>query len=198
MEVAKDLEDPVRGEGFSPSPYADDKGGITVGAGLHPQNKAEFRTYALVYKGTTLLASDHDKDLAWDNIKAFFNAHKQPGSVKPVNLPAGAYENVTNLEMDRTESRERAAALLSTLDRQLRARFSDFRSYPREAQRAVLDMAYNLGMYGLATKFPNLDAAVRRGDWLTASRESKREGIASARNEHVRNLLLRAAQSTSN
>ena len=67
----------------------------------------------------------------------------------------------------------------------LRRLCPNFDRYPLPARRALVDMAYDLGLGGLA-KFRNLMAACKRGDFATAAEHCHRRttrGIRNARDE---------------
>jgi GH24 family phage-related lysozyme (muramidase) len=70
--------------------------------------------------------------------------------------------------------------------------FRDFQNCPEPAQDGALDMAFNLGVHGLATKFPNFCAAFERKDWATCAAECQRNGVSEARNEAVKEMFLKA------
>ncbi len=63
-----------------------------------------------------------------------------------------------------------------------------------QAQRALVDMAYNLGVGKLAAKFPHLIAACRLGDFTSAAGESERSSSRLERNVAARDLFIQAAQ----
>ena len=66
--------------------------------------------------------------------------------------------------------------------------------YPENAQEALFDMAYNLGLGGLA-KYHKLLNACAEGDWVVAAAESYRNGIDDDRNKAIRQLFLSCAAS---
>ncbi len=68
-------------------------------------------------------------------------------------------------------------------------------SYPKPAQLAVVDMAFNLGPDGLYDKYPKFrnDGLALR-DFAAAAGESHRNGISATRNAETRSLLLEAAR----
>lgn len=55
-------------------------------------------------------------------------------------------------------------------------------SIPAPGQVAILDMAYNLGVAGVA-KFHNLHAAIVAKDWAKAAKECRRGGVDERRNQ---------------
>jgi GH24 family phage-related lysozyme (muramidase) len=64
-------------------------------------------------------------------------------------------------------------------------------SCPEPVQVALVDMAFNLGVGGLA-KYRKLQAAVFAKQWVAAASECSRGGIGAARNEATRQLFLSA------
>lgn len=59
---------------------------------------------------------------------------------------------------------------------------------PEQAQVALIDMAYNLGVGGL-NRFVKLRAAVLAQDWATAAKECNRRGIQQPRNDATAELF---------
>lgn len=57
---------------------------------------------------------------------------------------------------------------------------------PEPIQLAVVDMAFNLGVSGLTTKFPRFMNALRAGDWHACALECRRDGISNDRNNWTR------------
>ena len=70
--------------------------------------------------------------------------------------------------------------------------FPYFGNYPLNAQIALWDMAYNLGVGGLGGKFPSFCKAILAEDWEEAAAQSHREKIAEERNDFVFDLLMEA------
>ena len=57
----------------------------------------------------------------------------------------------------------------------LRGLFPGFDGYPQPAQRALVDMAYTLGVSGLEKKFPRVVKACREGEFADAAKHSHRK-----------------------
>ncbi len=74
---------------------------------------------------------------------------------------------------------------------------NQFDLLPDKVQEALIDMSFNLGANGLKKKFPSFMDAIAKGDYLKASKESKRSGIQDSRNDYVKNLLIDAAKTKS-
>jgi hypothetical protein len=74
----------------------------------------------------------------------------------------------------------------------LRRLFVDFDGYPLPGRRALVDMAFDLGLAALA-HFRNLIAACARGDFKTAANHCHRRASREPRNAATRSLFLEAA-----
>ena len=120
-------------------------------------------------------------------------------SASPRNRPASTradYERVSDLVLPPNLPRDLAAA---RLQREflpgIRRLCPGFDGYPQPAQRALVDMAYNLGVGGLA-KFPSMLQACERGDFAAAAGECHRRTCRDDRNEATRELFLAASHLT--
>jgi hypothetical protein len=74
----------------------------------------------------------------------------------------------------------------------LRTLFRSFDRYPAPAQRALVEMAVDLGLTGLS-KFRNLIAACERGNFSLAAEHCLRRGHRELRNAATRALFSKAA-----
>jgi hypothetical protein len=74
----------------------------------------------------------------------------------------------------------------------LRRLCSDFDRYPLPARRALVDMAFDVGVAGLA-RFRNLIAACAQRDFATAANHCHRRASRETRNAATRVLFLEAA-----
>ena len=74
----------------------------------------------------------------------------------------------------------------------LRRLFAGFDRYPLPARRALVDMAFELGLAALAN-FGNLITACARGDFATAANQCHRRASREPRNAATRLLFLEAA-----
>lgn len=63
-----------------------------------------------------------------------------------------------------------------------------FDNFPQPARRAIVDMAYNLGVHGLSS-FPRFLSACNAGDWETASRQCHRATSRDSRNDWTAQML---------
>ena len=85
-------------------------------------------------------------------------------------------------------------ATYSRFEDGVKNKLPDYEKYPKAAQEAITDMAYNLGIDGLFSRFPEFVKAVQKQDWKSAAMESKRMGIDDDRNDQTRWLLFDAAK----
>jgi hypothetical protein len=88
---------------------------------------------------------------------------------------------------------------IARLDRHLlpglRRLFAGFDGYPLPARRALVDLAYDLGIIRLG-KYRNLIAACAQGDFRKAADHCHRWASRDNRNQATRNLFLQAAGQT--
>lgn len=181
------------GEGLRPHMYKDSTGHVTIGVGHMIPDAAHaislnagplpFHWQAGKGKGTVTdahIADDYNKVLA----------------VSGNNYKAKFYKTVTRLKVTR-------AAVLALLDRDANqflnevrgsSSFPGFDAYPVEAQQAIVDMAFNLGVPKL-NGFSNFVRAVKQRDWKTAAAESSRKHVQTDRNAETAGLLLAALAS---
>ena len=67
--------------------------------------------------------------------------------------------------------------------------FPQYERYPEAARLGMLDMAFNLGNWGLVNKFPSFTRAARAEDWAECRAQCTRTGIANSRNKEVEVLF---------
>jgi GH24 family phage-related lysozyme (muramidase) len=77
----------------------------------------------------------------------------------------------------------------------LRRLFPNFDRYPLPARRALIDMAFDLGLAALS-RFRNLITACATGDFATAANHCHRRGGRDTRNAATRLLFLEAANAS--
>jgi GH24 family phage-related lysozyme (muramidase) len=173
------VDDLVRWEGCYSHPYRDTEGYCTAGVGHLIKTVDAF--LALPWRVDGALATSAQVRAGWAQIMAW-----------PPSLRASAYERATPLRCSSAYWLDLAAR---RLEREflpgLRAAFQGFSGLPDTAQRALVDMAWNLGTAGLR-KYTALRSAVAARDWERAATESYRPGRREARNIWTRELLLQS------
>jgi GH24 family phage-related lysozyme (muramidase) len=110
----------------------------------------------------------------------------------PLRLIASKYGPMTKCRLTQAEIDSINAADVRKFEDALRERLPDWDSYPESAQVALFDMAFNLGVNGLFTKFPRMIAAVKAREWATAAAQCHRNGIQEERNQETAELFLKA------
>ena len=71
----------------------------------------------------------------------------------------------------------------------------DFDEFPLSARRALVDLAYNLGVHGLSN-FQMLLAACNARDWATAARQCHRSTSRDSRNDWTAEMFASCSGST--
>ena len=165
-------------EGCTTWMYADTRGLVTIGIGNLVENTDACA--ALPFVHALLLpdgspappVTEDDKRNAYCKV---LNAFDSPKS-------ANAYRFVTDLRLTQ-------AFVAELVAQRLEAEFypgllrlcPGFDGFPLPARRALVDMAYNLGIGGLG-KFPHLLTACNAGDWAEAARQCHRSSCRETRN----------------
>jgi GH24 family phage-related lysozyme (muramidase) len=166
--------------------YLDTAGHVTVGVGhmIGCCGDAEQLKFMLRQTGMDATAAQIANDFNRVNQQQkaqLFTHYKQ---FTLLDMPAAAIEAL--LEADIAEK-----------EAAVRRRFHGYDTYPLEAKTALLDMAFNLGVEGLASKFPRLKAAAEAGNWKTCAAECKRNGIQESRNLWTKQQFEKAASTAS-
>lgn len=176
-EIISDL---IRWEGNRDHLYRDLKGYVTVGIGNLLKTEAAAQRLPFVDSKSGLSATK-------DQIAAEF---RRVGAM-PI-MRAWRYRSSTRLRLPESAARALAS---SRLRREflpgIRRYFPHFDDYPKSAKRAIVDMAWNLGVGGIS-KFKKLRAACESGRWKDAAVESFRPGRRKERNEWTKQLFVQA------
>lgn len=176
MDVADYFSDLEAHEGCCTWLYCDDRGNATTGIGnLVPDADA---CAALPWLG-----NDDPRDAYTRVLNAF-------GPTKPA---ASVYLGISDLRL----SLDFVANLVG---QRLETEFlpgiqrlcPGFDGFPLSARRALVDMAYNLGVHGLA-KFPVMLAACNSGDWATAAKQCHRATCRDTRNAWTAQMFVDAS-----
>ena len=172
------VDELIASEGSISHLYLDTRGLVTVGVGECLETPSEAQGLAFVRRGDGAKASRDEISTEWHTVRAC-----APGQV------AKAYRNSTELELPAIEIERILLVRVAEFEGGLRRQFKDYDELPALVRMALVDMAFNLGLTGLAKKFPKFSAAIARGDFMTAAAESKRKGVAGRRNAKVRRWL---------
>ncbi len=162
--------------------YADALGLVTTGVG----NLIDPIAYALALPWRTpdgKLATPEDIRRAWQRVKR--DADPKAGG--------GTHARLTSLRLDDHEVDRLVDRKLDANDRVLETRFPAWHSLPADAQLALHSLAWACGPH---FKYPKLEAAVKRLDFVTAAEECRITpliGTIIERNSRNRRCLLNAA-----
>jgi GH24 family phage-related lysozyme (muramidase) len=204
IDVGALRDDLLRWEGNKPFMYLCSAGYVTTGIGNKLANAQEATALPWQHKATGLPATPAEIRTAFERVAAM-TAEFRCGDPKAPN-PFGPqhYEKMSDLVLPDGAANQLAVDRLEKdFLKGLRRLFPGFDGYPQPAQRALVDMAYTLGVNGLETKFPRFVAACREGKFADAAEQSDRKLKANggrkgdARNVATRSLLLEAARLTS-
>jgi GH24 family phage-related lysozyme (muramidase) len=135
-------------EGNVPYMYLDTVGRVTVGVGHMIASSSLAQELSFVVRGTAQPASAAQ-------IVADYNSV----SAQPKGMLFTHYQPFTRLQMTPAAVDQLLEKDIAQMESGVRASFRGYDNYPAPAQDALLDMAFNLGVNGLVTKFPKLKAA---------------------------------------
>jgi GH24 family phage-related lysozyme (muramidase) len=161
--------------------YLDTRGLVTVGIGKMLADVAAAQALAFVRRADGMAATAAE-------IAADFAAV----SAQAAGKLAASYQKYTSLDLPDAVIGDLLKSVLAGFESGLEQSFAGYDGYPLAAKRALLDMAYNLGIDGLL-KFRKLKAAVEAGDWPTAAAQCHRNGPSDQRNDWTRARFLEAA-----
>ena len=204
IDVGALRDDLLRWEGNKPFMYLCSAGYVTTGIGNKLANAQEAIALPWQHKATGLPATPPEIRTAFERVQTMTSEFRREDAKAHNPFGPQHYEKVSDLVLpDGAASQLAVDRLEKDFLKGLRGLFPGFDGYPQPAQRALVDMAYTLGVRGLETKFPSFVAACRDGNFAEAAEQSERKLKANggrkgdARNVATRNLLLEAARLTS-
>jgi len=168
-------------EGRIPHMYLDTRGFVTVGVGYMLPDAAAAQALPFVRRADRVAATR-------DEVRADFDRVRQQAMGKL----AQSYRAFTQLDLPDAAIDALLKSTVARFEAALVQNFTGYAAYPVAAKRALIDMAYNLGIDGLL-KFKKLRAAVLAHNWAQAAAESHRNGPSDDRNEWTRQMFLKAA-----
>lgn len=171
FDVSDYFDDLVQFEGCTTWLYCDTRGFVTIGIGNLVSSPDACAKLPLVGADESP-ASDEAKRAAWACVTDAFTSEKS----------AEFYRHLT---VERLPLSEAQALVAQRLELEfipgIRQLCHDFDAWPLPARKAIVDMAYNLGIGGLA-KFHNLISACQNQDWAAAAHECHRSTSRDSRN----------------
>lgn len=163
--------------------YLDTKGLVTVGIGNLLPSESAARALGFVSRTTKAKATP-------DEISADFKSVAK----QKVGLRSRAYREFTKLDLPGLAIDELFRNRVNEFRSQLKKSYPKFEEYPNAVQLATLDMAFNLGVGGLKTKWPRLNAAIDAEDWAAAAENCVRPDAQPVRNAGTVALFEEAAE----
>jgi GH24 family phage-related lysozyme (muramidase) len=184
---AKDYyDDIVAHEGKYPFMYIDTRGFVTVGIGNLVASAETAASLPFAHRHEGPLATARERIAAFNAIKG-----------KPAGRQARYYRIFTDLDLPDASIETLALTRLQTeFLPGLKRIFPRFDRFPLPARRALVDMAYNLGVKGLK-EFTHLVQSANAQQWAAAARECHRKTCRASRNEWTQNQFEKAAEESS-
>jgi GH24 family phage-related lysozyme (muramidase) len=154
--------------------YLDRKGNVTAGVG-EVLISADAAVKIPFMRSNAELASDGEIRQDYARVKAML-----PG------LRAAAYRSPSALLLNGETITRLLNGKLIEKSEQLVALFPRFDRFPITVKTALLDMAFNLGVAGIVTKFPDFIESVHKENWSGAADNCKRLDVSNERNDWTR------------
>jgi GH24 family phage-related lysozyme (muramidase) len=178
-------------EGCTTWLYCDDRGFVTIGIGNlvadadHCASLPFFHRLSPANAPPTAVTDD-DKRSAYERVKNAFDNSKSAAFYAGLTDLRLTTEYVTDLVGTRL-----ANDFLPGITRLC----PNFDTFPAPARRALVDMAYNLGVHGLGM-FPHMLAACNAGDWAMAAGQCHRSSCRDTRNAWTAQCFIDAEVAT--
>ena len=168
----------IQFEGNSPHFYLDGVHIVTIGIGCTISKSASIKLPFAV-KNTNLRATSFEIAKDFDEI-----------SNKPAGQKLSYYESFCKTYLPEQYILSLFDERLQQFLAQINARFPLLKDFPESAQLVFVDMAFNLGISGLCTKFPKFLNHFLDQDFKLAATECERNGIGKARNDWTKETLI--------
>lgn len=185
------------GEGeVVPHMYLDNKGNVTIGIGhlLPTRESAQALPFEWNIYGPSHPPGVEEIGSGYDKIKAAPYGDKiNANAFEPVRGKIGS--KLMNIVISDQHAHDIFNHDLTVSARELKRKFPDLYDYPVPAQKALLDLHFNVGGKNFNERdWSMLFDAVRKKDWESAARESRRRDVQIRRNETVKNLFRDALE----
>ena len=189
MNLADYFDDLAEWEGETTWLYCDVRGLVTIGIGNLVKDADACAALPLAH---ALLLPDGSPapEVTEDNKRDAYcrvlNAFNSPKS-------ANAYRAISDLRLTEGFVAQLVGQRLETeFYPGLLRLCPSFDGFPLSARRALVDMAYNLGVHGLS-EFPHLLEACNAGDWAEAARQCHRTSCRESRNLWTAQMFVDAS-----
>lgn len=183
MKASRYMDDLIQHEGMTTWMYCDVRGFVTIGIGNLVKTPDAAAALPFHHLGNGSDATDEEKRASWAFVNDAFTKGKS----------AHYYRSLTSLRLTEAFAIELAEQRLEEdFLPGIKRLMHDFEEYPLPARRALVDMAYNLGVGGLA-HFHNMISACLERDWATAAKECHRSTSRESRNAWTSQMFIDAA-----
>ena len=173
-------------EGSTTWLYCDVRGFVTVGIGNLIATSAACAAFPWHHQPAGQAALPGEPEAAWAAVTDAFDATKS----------AAYYANKSDLRLTQDYVRELVGERLARdFLPGIRRLCPNFNTFPAPARRALVDMAYNLGVHGLGM-FPHMLAACNAGDWAMAAGQCHRSTCRDTRNAWTAQCFIDAEVAT--
>jgi hypothetical protein len=182
--------------------YLDSEGLVTVGCGAMLPNAASASVIAFYNNKTRHSATPAEIIAAWTLLHT--GASTQKAAAGHGKFSYKHYEKLTDIRITLDTSNQLRDAHISADYAQLQTiYYPGFDSFPDDVKLALFDMIYNLGAGRSKSRhhranglrgYMQMNAAISRGDWATASKTCLRHGIPMARNQMTAALFANCAK----
>lgn len=205
IEDEKILEDLSRYEGKTNYMYLDTKGNVTIGIGrmIPHYSKVQNMPLRLYENGRSeRYATSSEAADAYTRVKKRKYGDRYGANVYDPKID----KELMDVRLDDSEIYSMGHEDATRSSHELREKFAEFDQFPPSAQRALLDMQFNLGdtkfqeeyydsrIKKMKSAWPKLFDAVKERDWLTAASQSHRKDIQEERNKFVYDLFKEASR----
>ena len=175
------FDDLLAHEACCPWLYCDSRGFVTTGIGNLVADEAACAALPFFRRDGSSANAD-EKSAAWQAVHAAFDQRKSAAYYLPVSslrLPQSFIRDLVGTRL--------ASDFLPGIKRLC----PNFDTFPAPARRALVDMAYNLGVHGLGM-FPHLLAACNDGNWDMAAAQCHRSTCRDTRNAWTSQMFIDA------
>lgn len=169
-------------EGSISHMYLDTVGVVTVGIGHALATPAAAASLPFTMRATGQPASPAQIGADYASVKA-----------QPADRAANFYETFSQTNLTDSAIADLFSQDMGKFLPGLVTAIPGFADFPSAAQLALVDMAFNLGIGGLLSKFPKMMSSASVRDWTGCARECRRPQLNDDRNRQVAAWFTSAA-----
>ncbi len=190
--LTKELKDALKQhEGVKEHPYLDSKRILTIGIGNNVSKAENFMALNLLDAKDGHTLSVEEKESLYAQIMSDIQSNSfSEKNYSQYHVPTAEIENKFNQQLEQSYH-------------ELERKIPDFQALPISVQQALLDMQFNMGNSAFQPTaqtiqgrtylgWPKLFDAIKRHDWSTAAKESRRKDVQPDRNQWTYNKFIQA------